>query len=106
MKTKTQSLKDHTKKRLAERYGLNYSKFIKDNLLHQIHSGKGKFVYKQSLRVSVWDCTYDVKETDILNATSKAEKIIIRAVYDKNRKTIITVLSPDMNPRDLENLED
>lgn len=106
-KNKTQTLKDHTARRLVERYGLKYTQLLRDTLLHQVHSGKATLVKKQSLRVSIWDGTYEVREQDIADTRlAKAGETRIRYAYDKSRKTLITVLLPDMHPDDLDQYED
>jgi hypothetical protein len=83
-KTKSKSLEIHARKRLMERYGLKYSKTLVDALLNQVHNGKAVFLKKQSLRVTIWDALYG--------------EIMIRFVYDKKRKAIVTFLSQDMDP--------
>ena len=67
--------------------------------MHKIRNNKAKFVLRQSLRVTVWDVLYDVREQDIDNGLlASTGETTIRVAYDKTRKTIITVLSLDMNP--------
>lgn len=106
-KSKTQTLKEHTARRLEERYGLKYTQMLRDTLLHQVHSGKAVLVKKQSLRVSIWDGVYEVREKDIFDSRlAKPGEIRIRYAYDKQRKTLITVLLPDMHPDNLELYED
>jgi hypothetical protein len=106
-KGKTKTLSEHTERRLEERYGLRYTQLLRDTLLHQVHSGKASLVKKQSLRVSIWDGTYEVRTNDILDSNRvKPGPIRIRYAYDKHRKTLITVLLPDMHPDDLEQYEE
>ena len=99
---KEKTLYDHTKRRLEERYGIKYTQLLRDTLLSQIRNGKAKLIKRQSLRVSVWDGLYEIRENDIINNLAKPGIVSVRFVYDRNRKTIITVLLPDMNPDDLE----
>lgn len=106
-KSKTKTLEYHTSKRLKERYGLNYSQLFFDSAMNQIRNGKAKFILRQSLRVTIWDVVYDVREKDIYNSEiAKQGQQTIRVVYDKTRKTLITVLSPDMDPAELLELEE
>ena len=106
-KSKTKTLNNHTERRLGERYGLKYTQLLRDSLLHQVHSGKAVLVKKQSIRVSIWDGIYEVREKDILNSSvAKPGETRIRYAYDKNRRTLITVLSPDMHPDNLNQYED
>lgn len=99
-KAKTQER--HTEKRLAERYGLKYTQFLHDTVLHKIHCNAAVLVYKQSLRVTIWDVSYNVRETDILDQDrAQCGWIKLRLAYDKHRKTLITALSPDMDPREV-----
>lgn len=102
-KAKTQER--HTEKRLAERYGLKYTQFMHDTVLNLIHRNACTLVFKQSLRVSVLDVHYTVREADILDHTrAQCGNIKLRLAYDKHRKTLITALSPDMDPKEV--LED
>jgi len=102
-KPKSKTLKDHTARRLIERYGLKYTQLLRDTLINHVRSGKATLVVKQSLRVSVWDTIYEVRESEIIDPTiAKPGEVRIRYAYDKNRKTLITVLLPDMDPENLE----
>lgn len=98
-KSKTKTLEQHTARRLRERYGLKYTQMLFDSILHQIHKNKAKFVLRQSLRVTLWDVVYNVRQQDIENGSLAVPgEQTIRVAYDKMRKTIITVLSLDMDP--------
>lgn len=102
-KPKHKTLEEHTKRRLIERYGLKYTQLLHDTLLYKLRNGKAQLVTKQSLRVSVFDAMYEVRESDIYDGLkAKPGEIRIRFAYDRNRKTLITVLEPDMHPDDLE----
>ncbi len=104
--SKARTLKNHTKKRLLERYGLNYSQYIEDNIKGQISKNKAILIHKQSNRVSVYLCQYNILEKDIADPDlAKVGDSNIFIVYDKHRKTIITVLTEQMvksNDFDLE----
>lgn len=100
-KPKAKVLPLHLARRLRERYGLKYSQFLHNSLIHQIRSGKAVRVRKQSLRVSIWDGIYNVRENDILDDSSvKPGEIKIRYVYDKIRKMVITVVPIKEPPND------
>ena len=106
-KDKRRAQTDHTIRRLKERYGLKYTQQLRDHALHQIHSSKATFVLRQSLRVTVWDVEYDVKEHEIIDPSlAKEGPVILRLVYDSHRKNLVTVLTTDMNPEDLACYED
>lgn len=104
---KGKSQTDHTIRRLKERFGLKFTQQLRDHALHQIHSGKATFVLQQSLRVTVWDVDYDVKEHEIIDPLlAKVGPTTLRFVHDAKRKTLVTALTTDMNPEDLVNYED
>jgi len=55
--------------------------------------------------VTIWDVEYDVQERDIYDTSIAQEGIVvIRLVYDANRKNIVTALDTNMNPENPENL--
>ena len=64
--------------RAKERLGMDVNKEIRQSLIAKIQNNKLEFVERQSVRITVW--------RTILNG------INVRLVYDKNRKTIVTVL--------------
>ncbi len=101
IKPKIQTLREHTTKRLRERYGLKYTQLLHDTLLNHVYSQKASLVCKQSNRVSVFDTVYDVRESDIYSDLTPPGPTRIRFAYDGMRKTLITVLSVDMNPSDV-----
>lgn len=68
----------HSKRRAQERYGLDLTKAIRDALRGKIKKQKGKFLYRRSRRVSVWQVTHQAETYKI--------------VYDKQRKEIVTFL--------------
>lgn len=106
MKSKRKCQIEHFKRRLDERYGLQYSKYLFDTLIHSIQNQKAKLIYRQSLRISIFDVEYKTRIQDWPDCSSNASvKVIkIRCVYDKIRKSIATVLDLAMNPFEL-NLE-
>jgi hypothetical protein len=74
--------KKHTIRRLMERYGLEINDNEYEQLCNIIKKDKGEFVKKITLRVTVWDVMFKKKK--------------IRLLYDKNRCTVITALTPSM----------
>ena len=90
--TKADTLRWHTKNRLEQRYGLRYNDTVHDSLVGSIQNRDARFIEQQSCRVSVWDVTYNARETDLLCYTQLPGPMTIRCVYDKQRKPLITVL--------------
>lgn len=78
IKPKLHSLRSHAKRRAFERYGMSLNRKDIDEMVHQIQSGKAIFIEKQSIRVSKFAVV--VRDTKMV------------AIYDKVRKTIVTVL--------------
>ena len=72
----------HAGRRLEERYGIKYLQHVHDYLISKIRNGKANLIKRQSNRVSIWDIDYPIDGTNT----------IIRAVYDKERKTFCTFL--------------
>ena len=81
---KEKTLFKHTRMRFMERYGIFYTKHVHDLLCAKIKKGEGTFIENQSLRVTVWELEYENKK--------------FKVCYDKNRKTLITVLPPPEHP--------
>ena len=75
-RSKSDTLRRHTKKRAAERFGMAVNI---DELSKLIQENRGIFVERQSLRVTVWDVEY--------NGT------VLRVVYDKKRGMPVTILN-------------
>lgn len=82
-KTKTQSQREHCKKRFLERFGIDFNKTVRHYFLNEIHSGHSTCVGFLSNRVRIHDVYYNGK--------------IYRVVYDKLRDNIVTVLPRDEN---------
>lgn len=82
--SKKQAQFKHAKERFIERCGINIGKKGLTFIKKRIQQEQGVFVKKNSNRISVWDVLY-------LNET-------YRVLYDKQRKSIVTVLgySKDM----------
>lgn len=77
---KTRSYKIHTARRAIERYGFEFTMATLASFVNQIQSNKGQFVKRTSNRVTVWDVSHPDTEENI------------RVVYDKIRKSIVTIL--------------
>ena len=80
--SKIVSQKEHAYRRLKQRFGIILTDELHKEFIKKIISSEGKFVEKQSCRVSVWDVKYEGQT--------------IRLVYDKVRKVIITCLSEEL----------
>lgn len=74
--------KEHTKQRAVERFGISLNKRKYQEIVGMIRGGQSQFVCAQSNRVSVHRLQYEGKE--------------IGVVYDKQRKSIATLLTPEM----------
>jgi hypothetical protein len=77
--TKAQSERIHTKRRAAQRFGLRLTREDLNGLVAQIqrNSPSATFLERQSVSKSLW-------EVDL-----RGQRAV--AVYDKKRKTIVTV---------------
>lgn len=82
MKSKKRCQVEHTAKRFLERYGMVYTQYIKDQLLHKIHTKQANFIKKVTNRISLWDV--ELKEKTV------------RVVYDRLRRNVASVLTPEM----------
>lgn len=80
---KTKTLIKHTKRRAKERYGLHLKEEDIKNIVNLIQKQKAEYILTESLRVTWWIVHYLGKELKVL--------------YDKKRKTLITVLPLDNN---------
>jgi hypothetical protein len=74
----TKAQKRHARKRALERFDLDLADPDIQSLIRQIQTGKAPCLEKRSLRVGVFRVT--IKD------------VTLAAVYDKNRKTIVTVM--------------
>lgn len=79
---KAKAQKAHAKRRAFERLGIDLSKEEYRGIVAQIRNGRAKFLERQSLRVSLW-------AVDVVGAQAVA-------VYDKQRKTVATLLTFEM----------
>ena len=70
----------HARKRFLNRFDidLNDNQYIQ--LVNKIQKGRGELVRRQSNRVSIWDIEFEGQ--------------MIRVVYDKKTKAIVTALYP------------
>jgi len=81
MKTRKWRIK-HTAQRLHQRYGIKLSQEVQNSIVHQIRSGKSRFIRAESNERTVHEVVLDDKN--------------IIVVYDKRRQLPITVL-PQQN---------
>lgn len=80
--SKRKTLRRHARRRTQERYGLDLTQTVRDEIIAKIRRGAAHMVERQSLRVSV---------QDVLLSTGD----MIRVVYDNQRRELVTVLSRD-----------
>jgi len=92
MKSKKRCQVEHTTKRFAERFGIHYTQFIKDQLLHKIHTGKAVLHKKSTNRISLWDVELVLPE----------KTVMVRVAYDRMRRNVASVLTMEMTCLDAE----
>lgn len=75
----------HVQRRCLQRTGIEMTKELSNQLVGKITSGhpEATFIERQSNRVTVWDIKHEIN----------GEDITFRAVYDKMRKNIVTILN-------------
>lgn len=78
MVLKRKSQKVHAKRRFIQRFGLFLSDQQYEQIVRDIQSQKAQFIEKQSNRVTLWRVIVEDNEVVV--------------VYDKERKSISTVL--------------
>ena len=73
----------HAKQKFIERKGIDLTKKLNDELINIIYSkpNKRKLIKKQSNRISIYDISY--------------KEDIFRLVFDRFRKSIVTILPED-----------
>ena len=71
-------MREHSKRRASERYQVSLSGKDLRGIVKLIQDGKGKFVERRSLDRSTWEVKYNEQ--------------ILKVVYSKRHKTIVTVL--------------
>ena len=71
-----------------ERLGIKHTRDIEDTWVGLIRSGRVRMVERQSLRVSVYEIPIPLQGHE-------DEMRFAHAVYDANRKSIVTVLHPE-----------
>jgi hypothetical protein len=76
--SKAAAQRKHAKRRAFERLGLDVGQRTLDAMVSDIQSGNAKFLRRQSLRITVWKV--------------ECQERPCAAVYDKDRKTIVTVM--------------
>lgn len=101
MKSKRDQQSCHTAMRLKDRYDIRYTQYVHDTILAGIYGGRARLVDKQSNRVTVFDVDIPVRKEDTFLLTAPTSPVTIRVVYDRKRKSLATVLAPDMDPATL-----
>lgn len=76
--TKKASLRSHVRRRALERYGLRFTTDDLHNIERVIREGKGRFLGRQSRRVTGWEVMY--------------AECLLTVLYDKSRRCAITIL--------------
>lgn len=73
----------HAKRRALERYDLVFTKAVRNKIKGMIQTSKGKFLYRQSRRVTVWEVDHENRK--------------FKVVYDSLRGEIVTFLPQGEN---------
>ena len=81
--TKERSQESHAKRRFVQRFGIILTKELKERIVKMIQEGYVQIVEKQSNRISLFDVPVEGK--------------MIRIVYDRTRKNIVTALYPELD---------
>ncbi len=68
----------HAKKRAKERLGIDLTPDMRQRLIRDIQKGHGRFLYRQSGRISVWEVWVAGKRATV--------------IYDSDRHSIVTFL--------------
>jgi hypothetical protein len=79
--SKKRAQQRHARQRALARTGLNIGPCQQDEIVTMIRNGEAEFVRKESNRVTVFDVNY--------------ENTTLRVVYDKQRKSLATIMTPD-----------
>ena len=75
---KKKSERIHAKRRALERYDLNLTKVVRNQIKSKIQKNDGTFLYRQSRRVTIWEVAHENK--------------MYKVVYDTLRGEIVTFL--------------
>lgn len=89
---KKKSLRKHTAIRMPDRYGIKYTQYVRDSLIHAIRSKQQKILQRISNNKTMYLIPYVIREIDIVALNTKPGPIEIKVVYDHSRKEIVTVL--------------
>ncbi len=81
MRSKRRDQQRHAQQRALARTGLNIGQRQQDAIVDKIRTGEAVFVRKESNRISVFDVEY--------------EETTLRVVYDKQRKSLATIMTTD-----------
>lgn len=87
MPRKAKTIKQHARRRFHERYGITLTTDQERKLIRQIQSGYATLIEKQSNNRSVFRVKLKTDRQDVLDT--------VTVVYDKIRRSIVTVFPPD-----------
>jgi hypothetical protein len=82
---KQRAQESHARRRFYDRYGIQLTDALHQDLVRKIQDGRAVFVEKQSNRVSVFDLNVEGQEI---------EALAVRVVYDRERHIIVSALPP------------
>jgi hypothetical protein len=77
-RSKAEKQRRHARRRAFERYALDLHQDAQASIVRAIEGGEARFISRQSQRVSVWEVKHEGRRLPV--------------VYDRKRKTIVTVL--------------
>ena len=77
---KTAACRIHAKRRALQRHGVDINRATLRDIVAQIQSGRARFLGRDSLRTSRWRVAAAGRPMTV--------------VYDRERKTVVTVLPP------------
>lgn len=86
MGSKKKSERLHARRRARERYGIEVGAHTRRRIIQAIQAGRSKPVRRTSNRNTVHDVTLD-------------DELVVRVVYDNQRKEIVTFLPPEKGDR-------
>lgn len=86
--SKSTAQRIHAKRSFQKRLGVKLTPELRRELVDKILSKRADLVYKQSNRVSIFDVDHEIK----------GKQKVLRLVFDKMRKNIITTLNNLPNP--------
>lgn len=89
--SKSTAQRVHAKRSFKKRLGVNLTPELRRELVDKILSKKAELIHKQSNRVSIFDVNHKIK----------GKQEVLRLVFDKMRKNIITTLNNLPDPENV-----